>query len=404
VRRWGIGLAAFAVAAVSLAATRPPHIEPALTMAATKDPGPLYGIVGHARRDTQLVRLDPRSLRPLPGPRFDVVDFVNSWTFSPDRSRVALGTACQVGVSLGSLQLVDLRRMRPLACFAIGGYGDGLRAIAWPTPNRVLAVSQSQVVLIDAKARRVIKRTPLQGVWLSSARAGDRLIGLTGPARDRSERLVVADPRGNVRSVAVDAPRATDFVVDSSGRRAYLVSAAMIADVDLETLAVAYHELREPVSLFRRALAWLVPAAQAKEFHREHRRTLWLGGGLIASFGSDVTYDSRGRGISGVPVGLRLIDTRDWTVRMVDEQVSSALLAGDVLLAVGTNEIGLVAYDLNGTKRYQLFRGRHVVPRESHGGKAWIDVGRPSGVSKIVDVRSGRVVGSGLLPTLLVER
>jgi hypothetical protein len=398
-------LAALAVAVLSLAVTRPSHTESALSMAATKEHGPLYGIVGHARRDTQLVRLDPRSLRPLRGPRFDLVHFVNGWAFSPDRSRVALGTACQTGISLGSLQLVDLRRMRPLGCFAIGrGYGGGLSAIAWPTRNRVLAVSHSplQVVLIDARARRVIGRTPLEGVWLSSARAGDRMIVLTGLTPNRSERLVVADSRGNIRSVTVEAPRATDFVVDPNGRRAYLVSAGMVAEVELDTLAVEYHELREPVSLFRRALEWLVPAAQAKEYDRGHRRTLWLDGGLIASFGSEVTYD--GRRFLGVPLGLRLIDTRDWTVRMVDDRVTHALLASDVLLAAGEDEIGLVAYNLNGTKRFQLFPGRRVVPLESYGGKAWINVGRPSVMLKIVNVRTGRIVGSGPLPTLLVER
>jgi hypothetical protein len=398
-------LAALAVAVLSLAVTRPSHTESALSMAATKEHGPLYGIVGHARRDPQLVRLDPRSLRPLRGPRFDIVDFVNAWAFSPDRSRVALATACQAGVSLGSLQLVELRRMRPLGCFAIGGgYGHGLSAIAWPTPNRVLVVSHSplQVVLIDVKARRVIERTPLEGVSLSSARVGGRMIVLTGPTRDRSERLIVADPRGSIRSVAVEAPRATDFVVDPNGRRAYLVSSGVVAEVNLDTLVVAYHELREPVSLFRQVLDWLVPAAQAKEYHREHHRTLWLGGGLIASFGSDVTHD--GGRFSGRPLGLSLIDTRNWTVRMVDDQVTHALLAGDVLLAAGEDEIGLVAYDLNGTKRFQLFPGRSVVPLESYGRRAWINVGRPSVMLKIVNVRTGRIVGSGPLPTLLVER
>jgi hypothetical protein len=402
-QRRGIGLAALAVAAAGIAATPPSRTEPVGSMAATRDPGPLYGIVGHARRDTQLVRLETRSLRPLPGPRFDVVDFVNGWAFSPDRSRVALGTACQAGVSLGFLQLVDVRRMRPLACFVIGGLGSGFGTIVWPTPNRVLVATYSplQVVFIDARSRRIIQRTPLEGVWLSGARAGKRMIVLTGPTLDRSERLVVADPRGSVRSVAVDAPRATDFVVEPGGRRAFLVSAGTVAEVDLDTLAVAYHELREPVSLFRRALAWLVPAAQAKEYHREHRRTLWLGGGLIASFGSDVTYEDRR--VSSVPVGLRLIDTRDWTVRTVEERVSHALLAGDVLLASGADEIGLVAYNLNGSKRYQLFRGRSVAPIESYGGKAWIEVGRR--VSQVVDVRTGRVLGPGRgpRPTLLVE-
>jgi hypothetical protein len=397
VRRWGIGLAALAVAAVSLGATRPSHTEPAFSTAAAKDPGPLLGIVGEWR-DARLARLDPRSLRPLRGPKLELFDGPSAWAFSPNRSRLALGTACQAGVSLGTLQLVDVRRMRPLACFAVGG----LRAIAWPTPNRLLAVAHSplQVVVIDVRARRIVQRTPLEGVWLSSARAGDRLLGLTGRTFDESEKLVVVDSRGSVRSVGVEAPLAKDVVVDPNGLRAYLVSGATVAEVDLDTLAVAHHELRERVSLFGRVLAWLVPAAQAKEFHRETRRTLWLGGGLIASFGSDVTTD--GRRFRSTPLGLRLIDTRSWTVRMVDEQVSFALLAGDVLLAAGAKEIGLVAYDLRGTKRFQLFRGRSVAPIESYGGKAWIEVGRP--VFQIVDVRTGRTLGRGPLPTLLVDR
>jgi hypothetical protein len=401
-RRWGIGVAALAVAAASLAATGPSHPEPALSMKPAKVPKPLLGIVGDLG-DSQLVRLDPTSLRPLPGPKVDVLDWGGAWAFSPDRSRIALGTGCQAGVSLGTLQLVDVRRMRSAACFVIGGYGGGSRTIAWPTPNRVLVATHSplQVVFIDARSRRIIQRTPLEGIWLSGARARDRMVVLTG-TRDRPERLVLVDARGGVRSVAVHAPRATDFVVDPSGRRAYLVSGSTVAEVELDSLAVAYHELHEPVSLFRRALAWLVPAAQAKEFHREYGRTLWVGRGLIASVGSEVTYD--GGRFSSVPVGLRLIDIRDWTVRMVDDKVSSALLAGDVLLAAGAAEIGLVAYNLNGSKRYELFRGQSVVPLESFRSRAWVGVRRPSGVFRILDVRTGRVVGSGPLPTLLVER
>jgi hypothetical protein len=401
-QRRGIGFAALVVAAASLAATGPSQIEPAFSTAPAKVPKPLLGIVGELG-DSQLARLDPSSLRPVRGPKVDVLDWGGAWAFSPDRSRVALGAGCQAGVSLGTLQLVDVRRMRSAACFVIGGYGGGTRTIAWPTPNRVLVATRSplQVVFIDANARRIIQRTTLEGIWLSGAQAGDRMVVLTG-TRDRSERLVVANARGGVRSVAVQAPRATDFVVDPSGRRAYLVSGSTVAEVELETLSVAYHELHEPVSLFRRALEWLVPAAQAKEFRREYGRTLWVGRGLIASVGSEVTYD--GGRFSSVPVGLRLIDTRDWTVRMVDDKVSSALLAGDVLLAAGAAEIGLVAYDLNGSKRYQLFRGQSVAPLESFRSRVWVGVRRPTGLFKIVDVRNGRVVGSGPLPTLLVER
>jgi hypothetical protein len=396
-------MAALAVLALSVAATKPSHGEPARAFVDAKESGPLYGIVGQARRDSQLARLHPRSFQPVRGPRFDIVDFVGAWAFSPDRSRLALATACQAGVSLGTLQLLDVPRMRPAACFVIGGYGGGLRTIAWPTPNRVLVATHSplQVLVINTKTRRIIQRTPLEGQWLSGARVGDRMVVLTGRTPERSERLLVAEAGGRVRSVVVDAPRATDFVGDPNRRRAYLVSAGIVAEVDLDTLAVAYHELREPVSLFRRALQWLVPAAQAKEYHRESHRTLWLGGGLIATFGADVRHD--GGRFSAQPLGLRLIDTRDWTVRMVDEQVSHALLAGDVLLATRGDGVGLVAYNLNGSKRYELFRGRSVVPLESHGRKAWIAVGGPSRLLKIVDASNGRLVGSGPLPFFLTE-
>jgi hypothetical protein len=398
VRRWAIALA-LAVVAAGLAAARPSHTEPAFSVPAVEHAKPLFGIAGEWR-DQKLVRLDPRSLRPLPGPKLEIFNGVTAWAFSPNRSRLALGTACQAGISLGTLQLVDVRPMRPVGCFAIGD----LRAIAWPTPNRLLAVAHSplQVVLIDARARRIIRRTPLDGVWLSAARAGDRLLVLTGRSFAEPERLVVVDMRGSVGAVDVQAPHASDFVVDPEGRRAYLVSGATVAEVDLDNLSVAYHELHERRSLFGRVLAWLVPSAQAKELHREMRRTLWVGDGLIASFGSDVTTD--GRRFTSVPVGLRLIDTRTWTVRMVDEQVGFALLAGDVLLAAGAKEIGLVAYELNGTKRYQLFRGRSLAPVESYQGKAWIEVGRPA--PQVLDVRTGRVIGPrrAPLPTLLIER
>jgi hypothetical protein len=390
---------ALAVVTAGLAAARPSHTEPAVSVPAVKDPKPLFAIAGEWR-DQKLVRVDPRSLRPLPGPNLEIFNGLSAWAFSPNRSRLALGTGCQAGVSLGTLQLVDVRRMRPVACFAIGD----LRAIAWPTPNRLLAVAHSplQVVLIDVRARRIIHRTPLEGVWLSAARAGGRLIVLTGRSVDEPERLVVADARGSVRSVGVEAPHASDFVVSPGGRRAFLVSSGTVAEVDLDTLQVSYHELSERMSLFGRVLAWLVPTAQAKEIRREMRRTLWVGGGLIASFGSDVTID--GRRFTSAPVGLRLIDTRTWTVRMVDEQVSFALLAGDVLLAAGAKEIGLVAYDLNGAKRFQLFRGRSLAPVETYRGRAYVHVGRPA--PQVVDVRTGRVVGPrrAPIPTLLVER
>jgi hypothetical protein len=414
-QRARITFAAAAVVATGVAALTPTH--PASAPSATRNAKPLYGIVGEWRRDARLARLDPRSLRPLRGRKLEILDFITAWGFSPDRSRIALGTACQAGVSLGTLQLVDLRRMRSIGCYTIGGYSAGaVAAVAWLSSDRLLVVTHSpfvgvdvdvdvEILVIDSGARRVIDRTPLEGVALTTARAGDRLVVLTGRTYyGEARRVLVADARGGIRFVDIEVPSAGALVVEPSGRRAYLVSADTVAEVDLDTLAVAYHGLSEQKSMLGRFLAWLVPAAEAKIAPREIRGALWLGDGVIASFGSNVTID--GHTVSSVPLGLRLIDTRTWRVRTVDEQVSSAFLAGDVLLATGAKEIGLVAYDRRGAKRFQLFRGQSpVVPIESYETKVWVNVGRRP-VLRVVDVRTRRVLGPrrAPLPTLLVER
>jgi hypothetical protein len=381
VRRWGLALAVAVAAAGSVAA--PSHSEPASR--------PLLGIVGEWG-DARLARIEPRSLRPLRGPELDLFDPVGAWAFSPDRSRLALATGCQAGLSLGNLQLVDVRRMRQVGCLAVGYVG----ALAWPTPNRLLAVANSPlgVLLIDPGALRIIDRTPVEGVGVAgTARAGDRLIFLTGRLRGQRRvvphRLVVADTRGTIRSVDIGASRASGLVADPSGRRAFLVSGGAVVKVDLATLTVA--NLRRSSRQRGRGTV-----------SRESRAAVWMGRGLIASFGSDVTID--GRRFRDAPVGLRLIDTRTRTARLVDGKVASAVLAGDVLLATGADEIGLVAYDSRGRKRFQLFQGRSLGVVETFGGRAYVQVAGKAGL-QTVDLRTGRIlaVRRAPLPLLLLK-
>ena len=352
---------------------------------------PLLGIVGEWG-DARLARIEPRSLRPLRGPRLDLFDPVGAWTFSPDRSRLALATGCQAGLSLGHLQLVDVRRMRQVGCLAVGYVG----ALAWPTPNRLLAVATSplEVLLIDPASVRIIERTPVEGIGVADmARAGDRLIVLTGrlsgPRRVVPHRLLVADARGTVRSTAVGGSRASGLVADPSGRRAFLVSAGAVVQIDLDTLAVSQLRRSSPQPARRRVT-------------REIRDALWMGHGLIASFGSDVT--ASGRRFRDMPVGLRLIDTRTRTARLVDGKVTSAELVGDVLLATGADDIGLVAYDSRGRKRFQLFRGRSLGLVEAFGGRAYVQVAGKAGLQRVV-LRTGRILSSrrAPLPLLLLK-
>lgn len=352
---------------------------------------PLLGIVGEWG-DARLARIDRGSLRPLRGPQLELFDPVGAWAFSPDRSRLALATGCQAGLSLGHLQLVDVRRMRQVACLAVGYVG----ALAWPTPNRLLAVATSplEVLLIDPASARIVERTPVEGVGVADmARAGDRLIVLTGrlggPQRVVPHRLLVADARGTVRSTAVGASRASGLVADPSGRRAFLVSGGAVVQIDLDTLAVANLRRSSPQRGRRRVT-------------RETREALWMGRGLIASFGSDVTVN--GPRFRDAPIGLRLIDTRTRTARLVDAKVSFAELAGDVLLATGVDEIGLVGYDSRGRKRFQLFRGRSLGAVETFGGRAYVQVAGKAGLQTVV-LRTGRILAPrrAPLPLLLLK-
>jgi hypothetical protein len=178
-------------------------------------------------------------------------------------------------------------------------------------------------------------------------------------------------------------------VADPGGRRAFLVSGGAVVQIDLDTLAVAN---------LRRSS----PQRGRGRVSREIREALWIGRGLIASFGSDVT--ANGRRFRNVPVGLRLIDTRTRTARLVDGRVASAELAGDVLLATGADEIGLVGYDSRGRKRFQLFRGRSLGRVETFGGRAYVQVAGKAGL-QTVDLRTGRLLAPrrAPLPLLLLK-
>ena len=61
------------------------------------------------------------------------------------------------------------------------------------------------------------------------------------------------------------------LAVDPEGKRALVIPAGgRVAEVDLDSMEVAYHELSEPVSLWGRLRNWLEPA-RGGEGHRRAR-------------------------------------------------------------------------------------------------------------------------------------
>jgi hypothetical protein len=373
-----------------------------------------------------LAKLDPLSLQPVNGRRVPLGSYGSGWSFSPGRSRLVLG-----GSGAASLRFVDVRRMTSLGTLALAGRGS-VTALAWPRGDRVLAMVEwgafgHAVVVADPVRRRIVARHSLRGTIAASARAADDMVFLLGPAFSIGpSRIVVIDGDGDLRSAAVSRVRSgllpggetgalisryrtPGLAVSPAGERAVVVDpAGLVAEVELDSLAVRYHELGEPVSLLGRLRNWLEPPAHAKASDGPARRAVWLDEHLVAVSGSDAdarlgaseTVDER-----TTPAGLQLVDTRNWTVRTLDPDASALSVTGDLVLAYGAlwdaseqrfTGSGLTAYSRDGRPVFRLFRGEAVSWVQAAGRYAYAVVERGGPVLDshlyVVDLAAGRVL------------
>jgi hypothetical protein len=392
--------------------------EPAVERAADSTPETLLALpwgprFTWANRAGRVARLDARSLEvtgtPVPLRRY--VSF--GWSFSPDQARLVFGGFRPV------LRFVDPRRVRGLGDLELGGRGSVVTT-AWPTPRRVLAVVQQRpgtlrLVLVDPAARRVLARRPLaprsEVIDSASSPYGLALL-LAPPGSVGAARVVVARPDGSVGSARIGViaagmePRPVPagsppvdrrwlpgLAVDSSGRRAFVVGGgAPVAEIDLGTMRVAYHRLAERVSLLGRLRDWLEPRAFAKgESDGPVRTARWLGDGQLAVTG----WDARGTE-APVAAGLRLVDTRSWTVRTLDRETGRVTLAGRVLLAHGCCLAGLRAYDRDGRRLWHRFGRERIHDVEASGERAFVYRHFPRSPSRILvlDLHTGATLRS----------
>jgi hypothetical protein len=262
----------------------------------------------------------------------------------------------------------------------------------------------------------VLERRPLAGrsevVDVAASPGGLALLlappGSVGPAR-----LIVVRADGSVGSARVDAiaagmrpERVPDgsppvdrrwvpgLAADPAGGRAFVVGGgAPVAEIDLQTMRVAYHRLAGSESLLGRLREWLEPRAFAKGESEGPVRTVhWLGDGLLAVSG----WDARGRE-KPVPAGLKVVDTRTWTVRTLDEETGEMTLAGRILLAHGSRfAAGLTAYDRDGRRLWHRFGRDTIGPVEASRERVYVFRYVPRGPDRILllDLRTGETLRS----------
>jgi hypothetical protein len=378
-----------------------------------------------------LVRADARTLRPARGRSLPLARHAYGPSLSPDGKLLALG-----GES-GDVWLVDTRRLRVTGSVGAEGYGHVVET-AWLGGRLVAVVDRCcteqrvteglTVSVLDPVRRRGIMGHTLNGSIQAAERTDSKLVLLVGPRAELgTARLVVADAQGETATVSLDRIAAgaeirTGHTVSRSARpglaldrernRAFVVGAGEpVAEVDLTTLSVQYHELRAPVSLLGRLRDWLEPEAAAKVMpNGPERHARWLGNGYLAVWGLDntTTLDERGNGqMRQSAAGVKLIDTRDWSVRTLDPQASGLAVADRTLLAFGwlwdssaqqAAGVGLTAYGDDGSPQFHRFGAVPLYAVHVVGSRAFVPVSESAYV--VLDPQTGRVLRriSGRMP------
>jgi hypothetical protein len=369
---------------------------------------PLLGLVSRSAESMALVRLDPLTLVTKKGPWLSLGDRYRAWSFSPDRSKLVFGDTTR-----GELLLVDARRMRRIAL--VDSFQSALVvATSWPADDRLYAVTEpltqiddyntvccgpAQLETVDPAAHKILETRPLGGQVYGQAHAAGELVLLFGPVGAIGPaRVVVLGRDGGIRGFDLDdvtvgreaftADGAIEhfaqpgFAVTPDASRAYLVTPDRVFEVDLGTGAVSSH----PLASGRR-----LAKVEKETPDGSWRTAAWGRPGLLVVTGIDahasIGPDGHAK-VNVAPAGATLVDTRDWSVRVVDADATYASVGSGAIAVSGFGR-GMTIYGLDGRRRAHLF-GRHDVGALALGQRAFVQT--QAGYYSIVSLRTGTII------------
>lgn len=189
-----------------------------------------------------------------------------------------------------------------------------------------------------------------------------------------------------------------------------------VAEIDLASGAVSYHELSRPASLFGRLRAWLEPTAHAKSVVGPERQAVWVGErsvAVVALEHAGIHAKSGEHRQLARPVAVELIDTRGWTVRTLSRRAGAVAVTRETLLVYGgpfsaggsfsADEgepvTGVDGFTAGGGERFRVLGSRHVGHVQTAGRYAYAT--SAAAAIDVIDTASGRVVRSVRRPARL---
>lgn len=353
---------------------------------------PLLGITWVEGRGAVLVQLDPVSLQPV-GRQVEVGEYHWTWSFSPDRSRLALGFSAPGETGRLGIQIIDIERME-----TIGRVATGIAAemVAWLTPDRIVASLQGGgIVLVDAASGEIVRRWPLPflppvtGPPKPGAHTRNGAVFLLRQVGNRMLVVVFVDAHRDPSYTSMECNLSTrsewagpGLAVDGVRNRAFVVGCdARVAEIDLKTMQVRRHKV----------------AGLGRRSRENKRHALYLESGLLAVFGVDVV-EHGGRRV-GIPPKIQVIDTTDWHAHTIDARANRAIFAADKLLVYGSHSFGLRAYSLDGRQLFSLFSNERIRDVRIVGTKAFV---LGANHLRAVDIKSGVVIREVPAPSGLV--
>jgi hypothetical protein len=301
-------------------------------------------------------RLDPLTLAPR-GPRVELGEFHDGWSFSPDGSQIAFGKSPAGGNTPDGIRVVDVARLTLVQTIRTNIF---VGPLAWLAPHELVGLlAGTRPVVFDPAAPAAAQGTTgFVGAGCGFPPTVTTRRALVGLNR---RGLFTVDGRGRVdiTRLHVGDCRRAGLAVEARSAWVLPAGSKRLAEVDLRSGSVVQHNIRGRARSPRYS-STLVP----------------LGRERFA-----VAYQS-----AAGARGVELLDTRfggRFTISARDGGVS---FGAGTALAFGA---GVTGFTPNGRIRFRLLRADRVSDVEVEGRFAYA-IGR-RGVS-IIDIRAGRVV------------
>jgi hypothetical protein len=327
-----------------------------------------------------------------------------------------------VGGGRRTIDVIDLQPRRIIASIDVG---RAQMFLAWPHPDRIMAVTGASgagklksAVVIDVNDAAVVAREGISAQFINAAASEDALAVLTVPTRpevsQRVTDLTVVRASGETMTVRLDqidsgyrlSPDDAEnrfghyaspgLAIDPKGNRVFAFGVdGLVADVSLGDGTVSYRRLAGPSPSLEPS------SAEAKLANYSQLFAGPLPNGLVAIFGHDQRLVPRGRHHLDQqfdPFGVVLFDPEDGRACVLHDGADSVLVADEVLLAFtaiasGPDEgIGVAAYTMNGERLWHRFGDDAIDFVQVLNDYAYVTNSWHGWDTFVVEVSTGRLV------------